>query len=247
MENESKRSCFSKLPGADRHPSAGEVPGRRTTMRKVEANLRPLGGTIVLRFPPAAVARMGGKLSPQLLVLTTSGTTNAQRKPDSLKREDECKSLSIRASPLGSAQPRGVGVGVVLGAACSLGNRRVSFNDGLGAGSGLPGRLGSLGPEERAGPGVSAHLLMAGIWGVIERGGEPGARMGLHEQLNVIRLRPLGSSWVIDNPAAFLPGSRLQTGGWLREGREGPRAGPRSRWRGVAAPSRARVGQRLAR
>lgn len=89
-------------------------------------------------------------------------------------------------------------------------------------GSGVPGRLGSLGPDEPAGPGVSANLLMAGIWGVIERGGEPGARMGLHEQLNVIRLRPSGSSWVIDNPAAFLPGSRLQTGGWLREGREGP-------------------------
>lgn len=88
----------------------------------------------------------------------------------------------------------------------------------------VPDLLGSLGLVERARPGVTAHLLMAGIWGVIERGGEPGARMGLHEQLNVIRLRPSGSSWVIDNPAAFLPSSRLQTGGWLRERREGPRA-----------------------
>ena len=54
--------------------------------------------------------------------------------------------------------------------------------------------------------GVSAHLLMAGIWGVIERGGRPGARVGLHEQLNVIRPRPSGSSWVIDNPAGMRPG-----------------------------------------
>lgn len=72
--------------------------------------------------------------------------------------------------------------------------------------------------------GVSAHLLMAGIWGVIERGGRPGARVGLHEQLNVIRPRPSGSSWVIDNPAAFLPGPRHQTGGRRRAGRRG---GPR--------------------
>lgn len=139
-----------------------------------------------------------------------------------------------------------MGGGGVLCAACSLGIRSLSFNNGVGAGSGLPGRLGSIGPGERAGPGVSAHLLMAGIWGVIERGGEPGARMGLHEQLNVIRLRPSGSSWVIDNPAAFLPGSRLQTGGWLREGREGPCSRTLSFWPRVLAPSRARVGQRLA-
>lgn len=214
----------------------------------MEANLWPLGGTIVSCFPPAAVAGMGGKVSPQLLVLITSGKTNARRKPHSLKGEDECKSLNIRVCPLGSAQPgsaRGGGGGVLC-AACSLGIRSLSFNDGVGAGSGLPARLGSTGPGERAGPGVSAHLLMAGIWGVIERGGEPGARMGLHEQLNVIRLRPSGSSWVIDNPAAFLPGSRLQTGGWLREGREGPRSRTLSFWPRVLAPSRARVGQRLA-
>lgn len=85
---------------------------------------------------------------------------------------------------------------------------------------------------------------MAGIWGVIERGGELGARMGLHEQLNVIRLRPSGSSWVIDNPAAFLPGSRLQTGGWLREGRASRRDSVLLP--GVVAPSRTLVGPRPA-
>lgn len=74
--------------------------------------------------------------------------------------------------------------------------------------------------------GVSAHLLMAGIWGVIERGGRPGARVGLHEQLNVIRPRPSGSSWVIDNPAAFLPGPRHQTGGRRRAGQRGRARGP---------------------
>lgn len=74
------------------------------------------------------------------------------------------------------------------------------------------GRGGTRAPGRRRSPGrgagragVSAHLLMAGIWGVIERGGRPGARVGLHEQLNVIRPGPSGSSWVIDNPAAFLP------------------------------------------
>lgn len=78
-----------------------------------------------------------------------------------------------------------------------------------------------------AGPAaVSAHLLMAGIWGVIERGGRPGARVGLHEQLNVIRPRPSGSSWVIDNPAAFLPGPRHQTGGRRRAGQRGRARGP---------------------
>lgn len=86
-----------------------------------------------------------------------------------------------------------------------------------------------VGGDPRAGgagrPGVSAHLLMAGIWGVIERGGRPGARVGLHEQLNVIRPRPSGSSWVIDNPAAFLPGPRHQTGSRRRAGQRGPRAG----------------------
>ena len=61
---------------------------------------------------------------------------------------------------------------------------------------------------------------MAGIWGVIERGGRPGARVGLHEQLNVIRPRPSGSSWVIDNPAALLPGPRHQTGGGRGGGAE---------------------------
>lgn len=74
--------------------------------------------------------------------------------------------------------------------------------------------------------GVSAHLLMAGIWGVIERGGRPGARVGLHEQLNVIRPGPSGSSWVIDNPAAFLPGPRHQTGGRRRAGRGARARGP---------------------
>lgn len=105
---------------------------------------------------------------------------------------------------------------------------RCKFNDGGRGGVGC-GRL--VGGDPWAGgagrPGVSAHLLMAGIWGVIERGGRPGARVGLHEQLNVIRPRPSGSSWVIDNPAAFLPGPRHQTGGRRR-------AGPRGRARGPA-------------
>lgn len=74
--------------------------------------------------------------------------------------------------------------------------------------------------------GVSARLLMAGIWGVIERGGRPGARVGLHEQLNVIRPRPSGSSWVIDNPAAFLRGPGHQTGCRRRAGRRGRARGP---------------------
>lgn len=74
--------------------------------------------------------------------------------------------------------------------------------------------------------GVSARLLMAGIWGVIERGGRPGARVGLHEQLNVIRPGPSGSSWVIDNPAAFLRGPRHQTGCRRRAGRRGRARGP---------------------
>lgn len=86
----------------------------------MEANLRPLGGAIVSCFPPAAVAGMGGKVSPLLLVLITSGKTNTRRKPHSLKGEDECKSLSIRACPLGSAQPGRGGGGGVLCAACSL-------------------------------------------------------------------------------------------------------------------------------
>lgn len=89
-----------------------------------------------------------------------------------------------------------------------------------------PGRLRSPGPAELGRAGVSAHLLMAGIWGVIERGGRPGARVGLHEQLNVIRPRPSGSSWVIDNPAAFLPGPRHQTGGRRRAGQRGRARGP---------------------
>lgn len=95
---------------------------------------------------------------------------------------------------------------------------------GLGVGCGAPGRLRSPGPTDQA--GVSAHLLMAGIWGVIERGGRPGARVGLHEQLNVIRPRPSGSSWVIDNPAAFLQGLRHQTGGRQRAGQRGRARGP---------------------
>lgn len=78
--------------------------------------------------------------------------------------------------------------------------------------------------------------MTAGIWGVIERGGRPGARVGLHEQLNVIRPRPSRSSCVIDNPAAFLPGPRHQTGGRRRAG-PGPRAGTR-RFPARRCPSR---------
>lgn len=93
----------------------------------------------------------------------------------------------------------------------------------MGRGRRLGGDLRARGAGRA---GVSAHLLMAGIWGVIERGGRPGARVGLHEQLNVIRPGPSGSSWVIDNPAAFLPGPRHQTGGRRRAGRRGRARGP---------------------
>lgn len=92
--------------------------------------------------------------------------------------------------------------------------------------------------------GVSAHLLMAGIWGVIERGGRPGARVGLHEQLNVIRPRPSGSSWVIDNSAAFLPGPRHQTGGRRRAGRRGRARGPGPSLPGAALLARDAHGSR---
>lgn len=104
---------------------------------------------------------------------------------------------------------------------------RCEFNDGGWGGVGC-GRL--VGGDPWAGgagrAGVSARLLMAGIWGVIERGGRPGARVGLHEQLNVIRPGPSGSSWVIDNPAAFLRGPRHQTGCRRRAGRRGRARGP---------------------
>lgn len=98
---------------------------------------------------------------------------------------------------------------------------KCKFNDG-----GRGGDQGAWSPviswaSEAGRVGVSARLLMAGIWGVIERSGRPGARVGLHEQLNVIRPRPSGSSWVTDNPAAFLQGPRHQTGGGRRAGREG--------------------------
>lgn len=85
-----------------------------------------------------------------------------------------------------------------------------------GGGRRAPGGGGPRGRGGRA--GVSAHFLTAGIWGVIERGGRPGARVGLHEQLNVIRPRPSRSSCVIDNPAAFLPGPGHQTGCRRRAG-----------------------------
>lgn len=122
---------------------------------------------------------------------------------------------------MGSVQLKGA---VIICLACSFGRRGVSLMMGdkwreEGAWSAAIFRAGVAG---RA--GVSAYLLMAGIWGVIERGGRPGARVGLHEQLNVIRQRPSGSSWVIDNPAAFLPGPRHQTGGRRRAGRKGPSA-----------------------
>lgn len=101
----------------------------------------------------------------------------------------------------------------------------LTMGDGGGRDAGAwPAEVSWAGGAGRA--GVSAHLLMAGIWGVIERGGRPGARVGLHEQLNVIRPRPSGSSWVIDNPAAFLPGPRHQTGGRRRAGQRGRARGP---------------------
>jgi hypothetical protein len=58
---------------------------------------------------------------------------------------------------------------------------RCKFNGG-GRGPGAPGRLRSSWAGGAGRAGVSTHLLMAGIWGVIERGGRPGARVGLHEQ-----------------------------------------------------------------
>lgn len=111
---------------------------------------------------------------------------------------------------------------VITRSACSSG-ARCEFNGGGRAGGRGAGAAGSPGG---AGRGVSARSLTAGIWGVIERGGRPGARVGLHEQLNVIRPRPSGSSCVIDNPAAFLPGPRLQTGGRRRAGPGAERGDP---------------------
>lgn len=124
----------------------------------------------------------------------------------------------------GSAQERGA---VIICLARSSG-ARCEFNDGAGGSGGEEGEAGAGAAESRAarGRGVSARPLTAGIWGVIERGGRPGARVGLHEQLNVIRPRPSRSSCVIDNPAAFLPGPRHQTGCRRRAG-PGPRAGTR--------------------
>lgn len=100
----------------------------------------------------------------------------------------------------------------------------------MGRGRRLGGDLRARGAGRA---GVSAHLLMAGIWGVIERGGRPGARVGLHEQLNVIRPGPSGSSWVIDNPAAFLPARDIKRaagggrGGGAAHGDLGPFSAPR--------------------
>lgn len=130
-----------------------------------------------------------------------------------------CKSLSYQCLALGMLSITGdcyYLLGLLLWAS------RCKFNDREGGGSRMRGAWSAEMSWARAGrAGVSAHLLMAGIWGVIERGGRPGARVGLHEQLNVIRPRPSGSSWVIDNPAAFLPGPRHQTGGRRRAGRRG--------------------------
>lgn len=122
---------------------------------------------------------------------------------------------------------------------------RCKFPDAAGRGARCGRRAGRGLLGRGAGrAGVSAHLLMAGIWGVIERGGRPGARVGLHEQLNVIRPRPSGSSWVIDNPAAFLPGPRHQTGGRRRAGRRGRARGPGPSLPGAALPARDARGSR---
>lgn len=127
-----------------------------------------------------------------------------------LRGAERCKSPS-RVWPGEAPHKRGL----LLSAWLAPRGRGVSLTTGGGAGAGAPGRRRA---GRRAGRGVSARSLTAGIWGVIERGGRPGARVGLHEQLNVIRPRPSRSSCVIDNPAAFLPGPRHQTGCRRRAG-----------------------------